>query len=143
MRVQELGHAVVKVRDRERAEAFYSEILGIPIVARSEKMTFFTLGNHHDFAIYTVSPDAPDATEDAPGLYHVAFKVGTSLDELRTVKDELGAVGVTPYDAMDHTVGQSLYIHDPDGNSIELYVDTSDIWKQEPEKVADDAPLDI
>jgi catechol-2,3-dioxygenase len=141
--IQELGHAVVKVRDRARSEAFYSEVLGIPIVARSEKMTFFTLGNHHDFAIYTVSPDAPDAIEDAPGLYHVAFRVGTTLDELRAVKEELAAAGVTPYDAMDHTVGLSLYIHDPDGNSLELYVDTNDIWKREPETVADDAPLDI
>lgn len=143
MHVQELGHAVVKVRDRARAESFYSEVLGIPIVARSEKMTFFTLGNHHDFAIYTVSPDAPDAIADAPGLYHVAFKVGTTREELRAVKDELLSVGVAPYDAMDHTVGLSLYIRDPDGNSIELYVDTSDIWKREPKRVADDAPLDI
>lgn len=143
MRVLELGHAVVKVRDRGRAESFYSELLGIPIVARSEKMTFFSLGNHHDFAVYTVSPDAPEAIADAPGLYHIAFKVGTTREELRTVKDELDAAGVTPYDAMDHTVGLSLYIKDPDGNSIELYVDTSDIWKRDPERVADDAPLDI
>ena len=53
MQIQQLGHVVLKVRDRERSERFYNEQLGIPIAARMDAppMTFFTLGNHHDFAI--------------------------------------------------------------------------------------------
>ena len=42
-------------------------------------MTFFTLGNHHDFAIVAVGPDGPDAADNGPGLFHVAFKAGDSL----------------------------------------------------------------
>ncbi|MFL6646825.1 MAG: VOC family protein, partial [Sulfurifustaceae bacterium] len=37
-----------------------------------------------------------------------------------------------PIDGMsDHTVSQSLYIHDPDGNEIELFVDDPNIdWRK-------------
>ena len=34
------------------------------------------------------------------------------------------------------TVSQSIYIEDPDGNEVELYVDDNSInWKEEPELV--------
>src|SRR5688572_26153724 len=127
MKIQTLGHVVLKVRDLERSEAFYQGVLGLPVATRSERarITFFTLGNHHDFAIREVGP-GPDSAPDSPGLFHVAFKVGTDLDELRSVKAELDAAGVTIDMLLDHTVSQSIYVHDPDGNSVELYVDTSD-----------------
>ena len=33
----------------------------------------------------------------------------------------------------DHTVTQSLYLRDPDGNEVELYVDADPaIWKDDP-----------
>jgi catechol-2,3-dioxygenase len=139
MRIQALGHVVVYVNDLERAEAFYSGVLGMPIAARlSEpmKMTFFTLGNHHDFAIMESAEGSPTAGATSNGLCHVAFKIGDSLEELRAVKAQLAAAGVAVNYEMDHTVTQSLYFHDPDHNEIELYVDTSEIWKTDPQVVA-------
>jgi catechol 2,3-dioxygenase len=142
MQVQQLGHAVLKVRDIARAESFYNGVLGLPIAARVDTMmTFFTLGNHHDFAVLAVGPDGPDAPEDAPGLFHVAFKVGASLEELRAVKAELEAAGIIIDASFDHTVSQSLYIRDPDGNGVELYVDASDVWRVDPQTVTTIAPL--
>jgi catechol 2,3-dioxygenase len=144
MQVQQLGHAVLKVRDIARAEAFYSGVLGLPIAARIDTMmTFFTLGNHHDFAVIAVGPDGADAPENSPGLFHVAFKVGASLEELRAVKAELEAAGITIDNAFDHTVSQSLYVRDPDGNGVELYVDGSDIWRIDPQMVTAIGPLVI
>jgi catechol 2,3-dioxygenase len=36
----------------------------------------------------------------------------------------------------DHTVTQSLYLRDPDGNEVELYVDADEaVWKNRPEAV--------
>ena len=63
MQIESLGHVVIKVRDLERAEAFYNGVLGLPIVARSEQMpmTFFSLGNHHDFAVLGLGDDAEEA----------------------------------------------------------------------------------
>jgi len=137
MQVQQLGHAVLKVRDTRRAEAFYNGILGMPIAARrGTSMTFFTLGNHHDFAVMAVGPDAPAAPPGTPGLLHLAFKVGTTAEELRRVKTELDAAGIEITYSADHTVTLSLYLQDPDGNGIELYVDTSDVWRTHPHAVA-------
>jgi catechol 2,3-dioxygenase len=145
MQVQQLGHVVLKVRDRERSERFYTDVLGLAIAARNDAppMTFFTLGNHHDFAIMTVGPGGPDSAANSPGLFHVAFKIGDSTDELRRAKAHLDAHGVEIVMAADHTVTQSIYITDPDGNAIELYVDTSDVWRTDPQTVAAIAPLSL
>jgi catechol 2,3-dioxygenase-like lactoylglutathione lyase family enzyme len=45
VKVQQLGHVVLKVRERERSERFYTEVLGLQIAARRDTppMTFFTL----------------------------------------------------------------------------------------------------
>ena len=145
MRVQQLGHAVLKVRDLERSEAFYSGVLGLEVAARLTKpdMTFFTMGNHHDLALMEVGADAPEPSAKSPGLLHVAFKVGDSTDELREVKDELEAAGVTIDALTDHTVSHSIYLRDPDGNGIELYADVSDEWRTNPQAVASRAPLHL
>jgi catechol 2,3-dioxygenase len=143
--VQQLGHVVLKVRDRDRSERFYVDVLGFPIAARMDAppMTFFTLGNHHDFAIVAVGPDAPDAPANSPGLFHVAFKVGNETDDLRRAKAHLEAHGVKIAGIADHTVSQSIYVNDPDGNAIEIYVDTSDVWRTDPQAVASIAPLSL
>lgn len=146
MQIEQLGHAVLKVRDIERSEQFYNGVLGLPVAARLEEglnMTFFTLGNHHDFAIVAVGADGPDAADNGPGLFHVAFKVGDSLDELRLIKKELEEAGV-PIDLIaDHTVTKSIYVRDPDGNGVELYVDASDVWKTDPQTVATLVPMEL
>ena len=144
MKILALGHVVLRVRDRNRSEQFYNGILGLPICARLEdsglKMAFFTLGNHHDFAVMEVSGKDNNRGESSIGLDHVAFKIGNSLDELREAKSKLEAAGITP-NPVDHEVTKSLYFKDPDGNGVELYVDASDVWRAEPQRVAQLHPL--
>lgn len=144
MQIESLGHVVIKVRDIERAEAFYGGVLGLPICARSERgpMTFFSLGNHHDFAVLGLGDEAEAAPRKAAGLAHVAFKIGNSLDELKEAKRHLDDAGIECA-PVDHEVTQSLYFADPDGNQVELYVDTSDVWKQEPQRVAQGTKLEL
>jgi catechol 2,3-dioxygenase len=70
------------------------------------------------------------------GLYHIGIKIGDSLDELRAALKELQKAGVTITGASDHTVSKSLYLIDPDGNEVELYVDADpSIWKKDPAAV--------
>jgi catechol 2,3-dioxygenase len=144
MQIKALGHVVLRVTNRDRAEKFYGGVLGLPLCARYDengmKMAFFTLGNHHDFAVMEVSGEGGGPRETTAGLDHVAFKIGTSLDELREAKGKLEAAGValTP---IDHEVTKSLYMKDPDGNGVELYVDVSDVWRKEPQRVAQVRPL--
>ena len=145
MKVQSLGHVVLKVTDLNRSEQFYSGVLGMPVCARFDdqgmKMTFFSLGNHHDLAISQVSGEDTNSAQ-APGLDHVAFCIGNDLDQLKEAKQHLDAAGIK-LDPVDHEVTKSLYFDDPDGNNIELYVDVSDAWKQEPQRVAQAQPLEL
>jgi catechol 2,3-dioxygenase len=146
MPVKALGHVVLKVRDLNRSVPFYAQVLGLKEVARlEERMVFFSIaGNHHDLALMQMGADAPAAPEQAPGLAHVAFKVGDSLDELRAMKDWLEAHGVQIARTADHTVSKSIYFHDPDGNQIEVFVDSDPrIWREDPTKVATRLPLQL
>jgi catechol 2,3-dioxygenase len=145
VKIQQLGHVVIKVRDRKRAEDFYGGLLGLPIVARRDDppMTFFSLGNHHDFAILAVGENGPDAIANAPGLFHVAFRIGESMEDLGEAKSYLEAHGVRIQMTADHTVTRSIYFADPDGNGLEAYIDTSDVWQVDPERVADMQPLTL
>jgi len=145
MKIKALGHVVLKVADCARSEGFYADLLGLPVCARFDqggmKMTFFSLGNHHDFAVMQVS-GAERANEAGAGLHHVAFKIGDDLDELREAKAKLEAAGIKPQ-PIDHEVTKSLYFEDPDGNGVELYVDASDIWRREPQRVAQLQPMEL
>jgi catechol 2,3-dioxygenase len=146
MKIGSLGHVVLKVSNLARSEQFYAGVLGMPVCARLDqggmKMTFFSLGNHHDLAIAEVAGAQPAAGERRVGLQHVAFCIGTSLAELIDAKAHLEAAGVQTR-PIDHGVTNSLYFHDPDGNGLEVYVDVSDAWRADPQQVAQSAPLAI
>lgn len=142
MKIESLGHVVLKVRDQQRAEDFYTGVLGLPLVARyaERKMSFFSLGKHHDFAVMAIGDDAPAPVEDGVGLQHVAFKIGDSHAALQEAKAHLEKAGIKVH-PVDHEVTQSLYFHDPDGNTLEVYVDVSDAWRAEPQRIAQGRPL--
>jgi catechol-2,3-dioxygenase len=84
-------------------------------------------------------------SETAVGLHHVAFNIGTTLDEPRKAKAKLDAAGIAT-NQVDHVVIQSLYFEDTDGNDgndIEVYVAASDVWRREPQSVAQLMPLEL
>ena len=135
MKVKSLGHVVLKVRNQQRAEEFYNGLLGFKIVTRNEgfNMTFFSFGeSHHDFAIVAVGDSADSPSEGSTGLFHAAFKVGETLDDLKEAKNLLESNGVQVR-TRDHHVSKSLYFNDPDGNPLEFYIDTTEDWKTDPD----------
>ncbi|MFQ5897005.1 MAG: VOC family protein [Candidatus Methylomirabilia bacterium] len=146
MKIEGVGHVVLKVRDLERSTRFYREVLGLREVARFPgRMVFFSAGdNHHDLAILAVGPTAPAAERKGVGLYHVAFKIGNSLDTLREARARLESQGVRILGMSDHRVSQSVYLEDPDGNGLELFVDANPgIWAKDPTLVATIEPLEL
>src|SRR2546426_1634255 len=139
MKTQYLGHVVFYVRDLERSLAFYRDLLGFQEVGRTfgGKAAALTSGRtHHELLLIEVG-EAPRAPAGRRlGLYHIGIKIGDSLDELRKAKVELEKAGVAITGMSDHTVSQSLYLADPDGNEIELYVDADPaIWEKNPAAV--------
>lgn len=146
MQIKALGHVVLKVRNLERSTAFYRDLLGMKEVARYHgAMVFFSLGqNHHDLGLLELGTQASAPPADSVGLYHVAFKVGDSLDELRACKAHLEQHGIAILGSSDHGVSQSLYLKDPDGIEIELYVDADlKLWRDNPAIVATVRPLQL
>ena len=148
MKVKALGHVVIKERDLNRSVPFYANVLGLKEVGRYDKefkLVFFSIaGNHHDLALFETNADAPSAPEQSPGLFHVALKVGDNLDDLRDAKAWLESNDVKIDMIADHHVSQSLYLADPDGNAIELYVDGDPaIWRDNPAAVATLEPLTL
>ena len=139
MQAHYLGHVVFYVRDLQRSLAFYRDLLGFKEVGRifNGAAAALTSGRtHHELLLIQVG-DAPGPAQGRRrGLYHIGIKVGDSLDELRSAKQELEQAGVTIEGMSDHTVSQSLYLRDPDGNEIEVYVDGDEsVWKRDPAAV--------
>jgi catechol-2,3-dioxygenase len=89
-----------------------------------------------------VGPDAqPIPQGRRVGMYHFGLKVGDSDDELRAARDAVIAAGATIVGLTDHVVTHSLYVRDPDGNEIELYVDVPDVdWKNNPSLMMERRP---
>jgi catechol-2,3-dioxygenase len=92
---------------------------------------------HHELLLIEVGEDAtPPLHGRRAGLYHFGLKVGETDEELREVLKTLQANDVTIVGASDHTVTHSLYILDPDGNEIELYIDVQpEVWREDPKAV--------
>jgi catechol-2,3-dioxygenase len=138
MQVKELGHLVLYVKDVKRSAAFYGEVLGwesaFPETPGFPAAAFTSGRTHHELLLIEVGERAaPQPAGRRLGLYHFGLKVGDSDDELREALDRLNQAGVTVVGASDHTVTHSLYILDPDGNEIELYVDVPGVdWKADP-----------
>lgn len=139
MKAHYLGHVVFYVKDLERSLAFYRDLVGFKEVGRifNGAAAALTSGRtHHELLLIQVG-DAPGPSSGRRrGLYHIGIKVGDSLDELREAKRELEQAGILIDGMSDHTVNQSLYLKDPDGNEIELYVDAGEsVWKNNPAAV--------
>lgn len=146
MKVQSIGHIVLKVRDLERSVPFYKEVLGMKEVARnSRRMVFFTFdANHHDIALLETGSDSPDSPQKAPGLAHLALKIGSTLDELREAKAWLESHGVKINRINDHTVTKSIYFPDPDGNELEVFIESDpSVWLNDPDVVGNRLPLTL
>jgi catechol 2,3-dioxygenase len=147
--VEKVGHVVLKVKDLGPSLAFYAGVLGLREVARQNfgqgSMVFLSTGNtHHDIALVEVGESAAVQAGPAVGLHHVALKIGESLEELAKAKAHLEAAGVTVHAVRDHRVSQGIYVSDPDGNALELYVDADPgIWRRDPSLVAHSDPLDL
>ena len=132
-------HTMVRIADIDESLAFYRDLLGFHEVGRifNGAAAALTSGRtHHELLLIQVGDAPAPPPGRRRGLYHIGIKVGDSLDELRTAKRELEQAGITIDGMSDHTVSQSLYLRDPDGNEVELYVDADEaIWKNNPDAV--------
>src|SRR5918997_829612 len=108
VKVKRLNHAVLYVRDAQRAARFYQDVLGFVVAAEhGDRAVFLRTSadteNHHDLGLFGIGEDAPAPTRGRQvGLYHLAWEV-ESLPDLARARDvlvEAGAlVGVNDHGA--------------------------------------------
>lgn len=134
MHIKELGHVVLYVRDIERSANFYRDILGFRELLREGPVAAFSGGRtHHELLLIEVGGNQKIEKRIGPGLYHIGFKVGDGHEAIEKVWQELQEHKIHIVGTGDHTVTHSIYILDPDGNELELYVDMGDEWKNNPQ----------
>ncbi len=137
MEVKELGHVVLFVRDVEESRRFYSDVLGWREVRRegqrARTVTYSTGRTHHELYLMEVGEGAQPVPEGRRlGLYHIGVKIGTTDEELEAALGELQAAGARVVGSSDHGFTHSLYVLDPDGNEVELYIDVQpETWREE------------
>ena len=139
MEVIELGHVVLYVSNLERSRHFYGDVLGWNEV-KSERQgaAMFTAGRtHHELLLLEVGETAqPIPQGRRVGMYHFGLKVGTTDEELIAAIQQIQEAGVPIVGASDHGVTHSLYVQDPDGNEVELYIDVQpEWWRDDPTAV--------
>lgn len=130
---KQLGHLVLGVRDLDRSERFYTEVLGLEVTSKIPGTAVFLTSNHaaHELALRPVGPDAPGPEKSRVGLYHFAWEM-ESFEDLKTMYADLKEKGVPIGAVEDHGISIGLYIHDPDSNQMEFFYELPrDQWPKE------------
>jgi len=131
-----MGRTALTVADLDETVAFYRDVVGLAVQARSETGATLGAGGAPVLEL-TLDADAPPRGRTQAGLFHNAFRVpsraalGAALERIR---------GRATLDgASDHHVSEALYCTDPEGNGVEIYTDRPrEQWPR-----ADDGSVEI
>jgi catechol 2,3-dioxygenase len=129
-----IGHIHLTVADLERSLAFYRDLLGFEVtMRRGDSAVFLSAGGyHHHLGLNTwagkgATPPPPGHT----GLYHFAI-LYPNRQELAKALKRLMEAHYPVQRTADHGVSEAIYVADPDGNGVELYVDRpSESWPRD------------
>ena len=121
-----LAHVGIYAHDKQRLEHFYSTVLGLMVTdsgaARNGmELTFMSAspGNHHQLVLASGRPD----TSGFNPINQISFMVD-SLADLRVVHQRALSNGATDMRVTSHGNAWSCYFKDPEGNTVEAYLDT-------------------
>lgn len=121
--IRALGHVSLFVRDLTATRRFYGDVLGLTETGTGKegRIVFFSAGvRHHDLSCELARAEAPGPQpKGVPGLYHIAFEVGTSLEDLAAARRSVEAHGLVPFGEYE----RGFCVRDPDGHEVELYVE--------------------
>ncbi len=122
------SHVVFMTRRFDEMKAWYMNVFGAEIVHGDPALAFLTYDDEsHRFAIANLDvlkPEMPvDSGSGEVGVNHIAYTYPSAGDLLETYA-RLDGQGLSPYWTIHHGFTLSFYYQDPDGNRIELQVET-------------------
>ena len=115
-----LGPVELTASSLDRLLPFYQDFLGLRLQQRAGERA--ELGAGGDPLLRLIEQPEARRVRGTTGLYHFAVRypdptsLGVALRRLQRTGIELDG-------AADHGVSLALYLHDPDGNGVELYCD--------------------
>lgn len=122
-----LGPAHLIVTDLDRSIEFYERSIGLQVRHRGAGTAVMWAAGAGDLLVLEAEPGARPAGRHA-GLYHVAL-LHPSRVELARAAARLVDTRTRILGASDHDISEAIYLHDPDGNEIELAADRPrDAW---------------
>lgn len=122
-----LSHFGISVFDIDVMKSFYTKVFGFQVNDEGPGVTFnFRLvflssrpDQHHELVLAENRPaDCAFST-----VMQLSFKVKT-LDQLRTVRQAALENGAQKMRGLNHLNALSIYFGDPEGNTVEVYLDT-------------------
>lgn len=116
-----LDHFGLDVADLDRAEQFYTEVLGLAVVQRFGRHQVLLQCGRLNIALFErhdLPPRVTDRIENPLGKGHHAFKISPS--DWQATRERFMARGVPTYGPIDWGDHDCLYFLDPDGNLLEI-----------------------
>jgi catechol 2,3-dioxygenase-like lactoylglutathione lyase family enzyme len=122
MKLERLDHFGIEVSDLARAERFYTEVLGLAVVAHLGDQTLLQCGDQN-LALFQVrrplsADQRRERIEHPLGKGHHAFRV--SREDFGSARAALTAAGAECGRNIDWGDHDCMYFLDPDGNLLEI-----------------------
>jgi catechol 2,3-dioxygenase len=129
----DLGKVALKVNDLEEMTQFYREAIGLDLLEQKENAAVLGVAADNTPLVELIQLDAPSDRKRTTGLFHLAIllptraALGSVLYHLLTKKYAIDG-------ASDHGYSEAIYLHDPEGNGIEIYRDKEmSVWDVRPD----------
>jgi catechol-2,3-dioxygenase len=122
-KINKVGHVVLNVRDLNASLAFYTQALGMELMAHNAErhMAFLSFGTqHHDIALCQASAGAE---RGVLGINHIAMQIEGGAEELGQLYGRLLKAGAQIDRTTEHSTTLSVYFFDPDGNRLEIFAE--------------------
>jgi len=136
-----LGHVNIFVRNAERSQKWYADVLGLHTYDFRPGWAAFLSADReqsHEVALIEVGEGAPAPQRRQIGLNHMAWMM-ESLDDLKDAYGRLKELDVPIDRITDHGISLGIYFRDPDGNGIEVsYELPRSQWPRQERIFADD-----
>ena len=123
MELDGVHHIGVNVRDLDRAEEFYIDVLGFQVVERYQEEIRHSMLDTGDTKIHLFESTDLNLDEainclSEEGYAHIAF--GTSRDKFLEVMEDLKKHRIDFRGPLILGKGESVHFKDPDGNHLEI-----------------------